>query len=232
VNDDDVIVRFSPSERALHWGFGLLYLSLLATGLPLMFPALRGWIRGYTPAVGFRLHLACAVLWVVVMLAVIALGDRRALGRTWRELTAFGRADGTWLRAFPRWLVAGAAKRAELDGEVGRFNGGQKLNALFVALTSGLLLLTGLALVPINGVLLGVIVTGPGSTELWRGAHSWLTLLVLLPLAGHVFLALAFPPTRPSLRGMLAGTVARDWASRHYPRWCARPEPGRRDEAA
>ena len=58
------VPRFNATERALHWGFALLYLALLASGLPLMFPGLRGWIRGYTPLVGLRLHLACALLWV------------------------------------------------------------------------------------------------------------------------------------------------------------------------
>jgi formate dehydrogenase subunit gamma len=232
VSDGDVIVRFSPTERALHWGFGLLYLSLLATGLPLMFPALRGWIRGYAPVVGFRLHLACAALWIVMTLAVIALGDRRIVRRTWHELTTFAREDVAWLRSFPRWLVSGGAERAHIDGEVGRFNGGQKLNALFVVVTSGLLLFTGLALVPIEGALLAALVTGPGSVEVWRRAHAWLTLLALLPLAGHVFLALVFPPTRPSLRGMLSGAVDREWAVHHHPRWCGAPSPGRKDEAA
>jgi formate dehydrogenase subunit gamma len=228
----DVIGRFGTTERALHWSFGLLYLSLLATGLPLMFPALRGWIRGYAPAVGWRLHLACAALWIVVTLAVVALGDRRALGRTWRQLTTFVRADATWLRAFPRWLVAGPAARTRIDAQMGRFNGGQKLNAVFVVVTSALLLLTGLALVPINGAVLAAVVTGAGSVQWWRLAHSWLTLLVLLPLAGHVLLALAFPPTRPSLRGMLSGVVDRSWAAHHHPRWCAEPGRRRKDEAA
>lgn len=230
MSERDVIVRFSPTERALHWGFGLVYLSLLATGLPLMFPALRGGIRGYTPVVGFRLHLVCAALWIVVTLAVVALGDRRGLGRTWRELAAFGPGDKAWLRSFPRWLVTGAAARADMDSQVGRFNAGQKLNTWFVVMTSGMLLLTGLALVPIGGILAAALVTGHESVAMWRRAHSWLTLLVLVPLAGHVFLALVFPATRPSLTGMLTGSVDRDWAARHYPRWCR--ESRRKDEAA
>jgi formate dehydrogenase subunit gamma len=232
MSEGPAIARFSATERALHWSFAVLYLALLASGLPLMFPELRGWIRGYAPVVGFRLHLACAALWIVVTLAVIALGDRRALGCTWRELMTFVREDATWLRAFPRWLVAGSAARTRIDAEVGRFNGGQKLNAMFVLVTSGLLLITGLALVPINGALLAALVTGAGGVGWWRLAHSWLTILVLLPLAGHVLLALAFPPTRPSLHGMLSGVVDRGWASRHHPRWCTGAEPRRKDEAA
>jgi formate dehydrogenase subunit gamma len=52
-------------------------------------------------------------------------------------------------------------------------------------------------------------------------------------LAGHVFLALINPTTRPALRGMLTGRVDRAWAVRHHPRWVAevdalqRPAPGR-----
>jgi cytochrome b subunit of formate dehydrogenase len=89
-----------------------------------------------------------------------------------------------------------------------------------------------LALVPIDGALLAALVTGPGSVDVWRRAHAWLTLLALLPLAGHVFLALVFPPTRPSLRGMLSGAVDREWAVHHHPHWGGAPSPGRKDEAA
>lgn len=226
------IPRFNATERALHWGFALLYLALLASGLPLVFPDLRGWIRGYTPLIGLRLHIACAVLWIVVTVAVIALGDRRALGRTWRELATFRPGDATWLQRFPRWLVAGVAERARIDRHVGRFNAGQKVNALFIASTSALLLLTGLALVPLDGTLLAALVTGSDSVEMWRRAHRWLTWLVLAPLAGHLFLALAFPATRPSLSGMLTGVVDCAWAARHHPRWRSGPEAGRKDAAA
>lgn len=163
---------------------------------------------------------------------VVALGDRRALRRTWRELATFGPGDAAWLRRFPRWLVAGVAERVRIDGHVGRFNAGQKLNALFIAATSLLLLVTGLALVPLDGTLLAGRVTGAGSVEMWRRAHRWLALLMLAPLAGHVFLALAFPATRPSLRGMLTGVVDRAWATRHHPRWRSEPAAGRKDAAA
>jgi formate dehydrogenase subunit gamma len=43
--------------------------------------------------------------------------------------------------------------------------------------------------------------------------------LTFIVLAGHVFLAVVFPPTRPALRGMLTGWVDRTWARRHYARW-------------
>jgi cytochrome b subunit of formate dehydrogenase len=36
------VLRFTVTERALHWTFAAGYLGLLVSGLPLMWPALRG----------------------------------------------------------------------------------------------------------------------------------------------------------------------------------------------
>ena len=203
----DGVLRFSVTERALHWVFASGYLLLLASGLPLMVPALRGWIRGYSPLIGERLHLACGIFWVVATLGVLALGDRRRVGSTLGDMTTLEPGDGPWLRRFPRWLVATAVERARLDRAVGRFNAGQKINAIFTLLTASLLLITGIALWPF------------GADGLWRGAHRWLTVLVLIPIAGHIFLAAVHPSTRHALTGMLDGRVDREWAATHHPRW-------------
>ena len=228
-------LRFSASERLLHWSFALGYLALLVSGLPLMFPALRGLIRGYTPVVGVRLHLAAAVVWVAATLAVVALGDRRRLRATWRELSRLGRADAAWLQHFPRWLVTAPPERARLDRGVARFNAGQKVNALFTAVTAALLLVTGLALMPAatDGTSVAALLTGPASVGWWSSAHRGLTVLVLLPVAGHIYLASLHPPTRPALGGMLDGRVGADWAAAHHPRWPAEPgDVGERRDAA
>ena len=201
------VVRFTVTERVLHWALASGYLLLLASGLPLMAPSLQSWIRGYSPIIGERLHLASAIFWVVAMLAVLAVGDRRRIVRTLTEMRRLGGDDRRWLVRFPRWLVATPTERARLDRAVGRFNAGQKVNALFTLVTAALLLITGIALWPF------------GAGGLWRAAHRWLTLLVLIPIAGHVFLAVIFPSTRQGLTGMLDGRVDREWAATHHPRW-------------
>ncbi len=58
-----------------------------------------------------------------------------------------------------------------------------------------------------------------GADGLWCAAHRWLTVLVLFPIAGHIFLAAVHPSTRHALTGMLDGRVAREWAATHHPRW-------------
>jgi formate dehydrogenase subunit gamma len=215
------MLRFTGTERALHWGFAAGYLALLASGLPLLVPSLRAWIRGYHPVIGLRLHLASAVLWVGLTVAVVALGDRRRLGQTWREMVTLGREDWAWLARFPRWLVARTRERARLDAAVGRFNGGQKVNVIFTVLTSALLLLTGAAVWPLDatGSTLAGLVTGGGSVAYWTATHRWLTLIALGPLAGHLFMALGHPATRPALTAMLGGQIDRAWAATHHPRW-------------
>lgn len=221
------VVRFTASERTLHWVFAAGWLGLLASGLPLMFPGLQGWIRGYSPAVGLRLHLAAAGLWLVALAGVLLFGNRRRLAATWRDLTALDADDRRWLAGFPRWLTAGPAVRARLDARVGRFNAGQKLNALFTAASAAVLLATGLALVP---EALGAAEPAGSAAAALRAVHRWVTLAALPPLAGHLFFALAFPATRPSLPGMLRGRVDADWAARHHPRW--RGERAPEDRAA
>lgn len=223
------VVRFSLTERALHWAFALTYLSVLGSGLPLMFEGLRGWIRGYSPIIGLRLHVACGVLWMAATLAVVVAGNRARLGATLRELTRFGRADADWLQRFPRWLVGGAAERSRIDAAVSRFNAGQKVNLAFTLATSGLLLVSGFALTPVGDAVMATHVTGAASVAAWREAHRWLTLLVLLPIAGHVYLAAIHPPTRPALGGMLDGRVDERWAAEHHPRW--RPDAHDREAA-
>jgi formate dehydrogenase subunit gamma len=201
------LLRFSASARALHWTLALATLGLLASGLPLLLPAFRGWIRGYDPQVGLRLHLALSVFLLAPGLVVL-LGDRGALRAESVELMRLGREDWRWLRGLPAFLV-GLPCASE---RVGRYNGGQKLNAWGVLMSVTGLTLTGVPL------WLGA---PAGLLPILRWLHDGLTLVLLLLVVGHVVLATLHPRTRPALRGMVDGWVPADWAAVQYPRWAA-----------
>ena len=115
-----VILRFTRTERTLHWVNALGFLFLLATGLVLYLPRLSAAV-GRRPLVK-DLHFWGGIGWVCALALVALLGDRRGLLRTWRELETL-RHD--------------------------RLNVGQKVNALLNAafvvlfLASGLLLWLG-----------------------------------------------------------------------------------------
>ena len=193
------VLRFSRTERALHWIHASAFLVLLGSGLVLYLPSLAAAF-GRRPLVK-EVHLATALLWAVALVAVVAVGDRRGLRRTLRELDRFDEDDRRWLRG-------GRTPQ-------GRFNAGQKLNA---SLTAAFALLFA-----VSGLLLWL---GERDTRFrWDSTivlHDVLTLLSLGLLCGHLYLAVIHPKTRHALRGMTLGSVREDWAREHHAKWASR----------
>ena len=192
------VQRFSRVERLLHWVNALGFFFLLATGLILYLPSLSVLVsRRQTIQ---YIHFWGGVAWLVALAAVVLLGGRRLLA-TARELDRFDSDDLRWLRG------RGAPQ--------GRFNAGQKINAV---LTAAFAILFG-----VSGLLLWF---GEQDTR-YRFAstvilHDGLMYVSLLLLVGHLYLALIHPATRHALRGMAVGSVRADWAARHHAKW--RPE--------
>ncbi|MGH7432593.1 MAG: cytochrome b/b6 domain-containing protein [Candidatus Methylomirabilales bacterium] len=221
------VVRFSATERAFHWAFALPFLGLLLSGLPLSFPILRSWITGYSLQIGVRLHLVCAVAWLLAPALVVMFGDRRVLARVVADLFVILRNEWRWLRQSLRWL-AGLA--CDMRG-VSRFNAGQKLNAWLVAVGSLIFVITGIILWIAwqwPGVVATTGVLTRESVEWSRRPHYLLTILMLAPLLGHIVLATIHPRTKGSLRGMLFGVVDAEWAREHHPVWFAQTHQARR----
>jgi len=185
--------RFSRTERAVHWVHASAFLVLLGSGLVLYLPSLATEI-GRRPLVK-DVHLFTALAWAIALLAVVALGDRRGLRDTTRELDVFDADDRRWLRG-------GGVPQ-------GRFNAGQKLNARLSALGLAVLYATGLAL----------LLAGRGLPQ--GPLHTLTTVAVCGLLSGHVFMAVLNPATRHALRGMTFGDVDRNWAKHHHPLWVA-----------
>ena len=194
--------RFGRTERGLHWIHATAFFVLLGTGLAL-------WLPELSARVGNRVlvkdvHVWTAVAWAAAIVLVVALGDRRALRAAWREIEAIGRDDR-------RWLTGHRAPQ-------GRFNAGQKLNAIVTAAFA--------LLFAISGVLLWL--SARDSRFRWEGpivVHDTLTILSVLLLVGHLYLAVVHPTTRHALRGMTLGDVREDWARKHHPEWSGEPSP-------
>lgn len=194
----DGVVRFDRAERWMHWANATLVLVLIATGSVMYIGALSGLI-------GRRVLVEAIHLWAGLALPVpfaITLAGRwnRGLRRDARRLGRFLNDDWLWLRK--RFRRSGALR-------IGKFNGGQKVNAVLVAATLPVLFATGV-LLEWNG----------GLSDSWRTGttfvHDWgyvgLSLLVL----GHILKALADPV---SLQAMRRGTVPRRWVLEEHPRW-------------
>ena len=194
--------RFSRTERAVHWVHATAFLVLLATGLALYLPSLSELV-GRRPLLK-SIHVYTAVAWIVALVIVVVLGDRRSLRATVREIDVFDRDDRAWLlrRHSPQ----------------GRLNAGQKLNAILTAVFAILFVVTGV-----------LLWYGERDTRFRFAStillHDGLMYVSLVLVAGHLYLALIYPATRHALRGMTLGSVRRDWAAQHHAKWIEPVDP-------
>jgi formate dehydrogenase subunit gamma len=195
------VKRFTFTERLLHWVHATAFFVLLASGLVLYLPAL-------STAVGRRplikdIHFWTGVSWGGALVAIGVLGmvfdDRRALRETLRELDVFDRDDRRFLRG-------------DLRAPQGRFNAGQKVNAIVTAAFAVLFFTSGM-----------LLWLGERNTDIRLGGtvylHDVLMYASVVIVAVHLYLALIRRNTRHSLRGMVLGSVREDWARAHHPKW-------------
>jgi formate dehydrogenase subunit gamma len=197
--------RFGPEERSLHWLLAVTFLTMLATGLILYLPAFAQLAANRR--LWKSIHLGAAIAFWAGLVVLLLTDLSGSLRRTAGEFDRFDDDDVRWLG----WAVT----RRGPEPPAGRFNAGQKLNA---ALVAGLMVVF-----TVSGVLIylqetDAAVRGRTSAILVHDIATWIAVPLI---AGHLYLALVNPSTRPSLRGMVLGTVRRDWARRHHPKWDA-----------
>lgn len=190
------VLRFSRTERAIHWIHASAFFILLASGLALYLPSLSVALSN-RPLLK-AIHVYTAIVWIIALFLVVLVADRRGLRKTLHELESFDRDDRRWLTARP--------------APQGRFNAGQKLNA---ALTAAFAVLFA-----VSGFLLWY---GERDKDFrWASTillHDGLTLVSIFLVTGHLYLTLIHPTTRHSLRGMTQGSVREDWARSHHAKW-------------
>jgi formate dehydrogenase subunit gamma len=189
--------RFTVTERALHWVHACAFFVLLGSGLVLYLPSLSTAV-GRRPLVK-DVHFWTGIAWAGAILLVAALGNRKALRATIREIDAFDRDD---LR-----FLAGDTRAPQ-----GRFNAGQKVNAILTAAFAVLFFVSGL-----------LLWYGERDTRFRLSGtvflHDALMYVSVVVVLGHLYLAVVHPTTRHALRGMTLGSVRADWARRHHAKW-------------
>ena len=190
--------RFGALQRAVHWTNGTLFIFLIVTGFSLY------GAPGFNQ-IGYRGTVKALHLWVGYALPLpVLLGIATRAGAQLRQ--DFARI-GRWTDDDTRWWRRSSRSAAK----VGKFNPGQKLNAVFIGAC--------IIVFPITGTVMRWATVFP----LWmrRGAdftHSWFGIFVLVVTVGHIMMALARPE---SMRGMLSGRVSAQWAKHEHPRWYA-----------
>lgn len=198
------VLRFDAVQRAAHWVTAAMFAVLMATAVPLYFGSFFGVAVARHPVQ--LIHLFTGLCLPLPLLASM-VGPWGARTRAdLRRFALWTRQEARWLRTFGRDPV-----------EAGKFNPGQKANAVFTGASAVVLLFTGVVLqwfrfFPVP----------------WRGGatytHDVFAFAVAVVAVGHVAMALTHPG---SLRSMLTGRVSREWVRRHASAWAAQA-----DEAA
>ncbi len=207
-----LVRRFTASTRALHWSIAAPVLLLLLTGFTNFYPELKALRAGDVRLFAW-LHVVLGFATLAAVPAVyLPLLLRRALRDDLRELVDVRARDYLWLQHIAL-LATGARSRSP---HVGKFNAGQKLNALATVLVLAVLLATG-AVLGVN--YFSKRIFDVGFVETLFTWHTAVSLLAVPLVLGHLYLALLHPSTRESLRGVTRGAVRRDWAERHHDAW-------------
>ena len=191
------VLRFTASERAFHWLIAVAFFVLLLSGL----------LMGKNGSLHYLLYTVQLALGGVLVggLALIVLrGNRRALSQTRRDLSTLDALDRQWLARAPAAVFKHSPETA-----AGRFNAGQKVNFMLVTVLFAALFVTGI----------GLIVTGSHPVNpVFKAAHVVAAYTALVLVAGHLYMALINPSTRPALRGMISGKVDAAWAREYHTR--------------
>ncbi len=189
------IIRFSRAERYLHRSIVALTFVLLATAAVLYLPSISVLV-GNRPLVSDIHVIAGFALPIPIVLALFS----RAFRRDADTLNRFTPSDWQWLRSRDR-------RSGRLP--VGKFNAGQKLNSAFTLGWILVMLLTG-SIMFFNSYFPDDIRTGA------TFVHDWLTLLIVVVVGGHIYMAMGDAEARV---GMRTGEVSKDWAKREHAEW-------------
>lgn len=190
--------RFNTSERVLHWVVAVTFFTLVLSGLGLFSRLFTGYFHLFgSGQTAILIHKIVGVLFFSSSM-LLFLNHRR-------EVSHLDNDDMVWLRK-----LGGYLSRDPFDENNGKFNAGQKIFALFMAIATLILGITG------------IFIWRPTAfprplVQFSLLAHSMIFILFIMLIIVHVYLATIGNPG--TLDGMLWGRVTRIWARKHHAKW-------------
>jgi formate dehydrogenase subunit gamma len=196
----DAIVRYTVGERTNHWLVAIAFILAALSGLAMFHPALfwlsdlfggGPWARILHPFLGLVMVIA------FVLLAARVQSDNRMTPQDWQ-----------WLK---QWRDV-VSNREERLPEVGRYNAGQKLLFLVLALCLAGLFLSGFVIwreyfafyFPIPVIRLAAVV------------HAVCAFVLITSIIVHIYAGIW---VKGSVSAMTRGTVSPGWAWKHHRAW-------------
>jgi len=200
MNDDDLIQRFKPADRANHWLTAITMILAALSGLTLFHPAFF-WLTNLFGG-GTWTRILHPFIGVVLTVSFWFLAQR------FRADNRITDADREWVRRI-RDVVA---NRDQNLPEVGRYNAGQKYLFWIMVATIALLLVSGIVLwQPWFAPWFSI-----GLTRVAALIHALAAFVLTAGVLVHIYAVIWVKGT---LRGMTRGSVSRAWAKHHHPAW-------------
>ncbi len=195
------VLRYLPEQRLVHWLGVASVLTLLVTGLALLWGPLSVLTRG---GVAPLLHRGAALVFMALPVVYFALN--RAKGKELlREVVTYNREDLAWLKGFPAYFLG----RTTHLPKQGRLNAGQKLHHLGTFLAFIAVAASGLLLWFAKGQL------GAAGLAATAAVHDVAMLAVTILIIGHVYFTFVYG----ALPSMTTGYVSEEYARLEHARW-------------
>lgn len=202
------IVRHDRASRLIHWTVALTFFVSVLTGMPIWSPVF-GWMAhlfgGLT--VARVIHPWAGVAFTIASIFMFF---------QWISDMRLEPNEKDWLG--PR--VFEYMRYETDDSEVGKYNGGQKLFFWAVGLGALSLLLSGLLMWFPRAF-------PPILMQLSYILHDVTFILFAAGIVFHIYLGTAAEPG--TFGSMIRGTVTREWARLHHPRWLREVISGKED---
>jgi len=200
MNDNNLIERFKPADRANHWLTAITMILVALSGLALFHPAFF-WLT----------NLFGGGTWTRILHPFIGVVLAVSFGFLAQRFHADNRitdADREWVRRI-RDVVA---NRDQNLPEVGRYNAGQKYLFWIMVVTIALLLASGIVIwQPWFAPWFSI-----GLTRVAVLIHALAAFVLTAGVLVHIYAVIWIKGT---LRGMTRGFVTRAWAKHHHPGW-------------
>ncbi|MBU0490623.1 MAG: cytochrome b/b6 domain-containing protein [Chloroflexi bacterium] len=202
---------FSTQQRLVHWVHTGTFAALALTGLFLYFQDLRPFAIGDAGEASRFVHRMGALLMGVLPLLYL-LTDYKNFFASMKRLLTWSKIDLGWLKAAPGYYFLGDEKAMPPQD---KFNTGQKLFYLLVALGYPVFGVTGLLMWGGRGSIDPLVFMGCVFLHDLM-AIAWVAFFLV-----HFALSVMHPFMKGALDGMLFGWVPEDYVKHHHAKYYA-----------
>ena len=192
------IERFSARERVLHWFVSITFFTLLLSGVGLYSRLFNGWFNLFGGGQNAILFHKCAGVLFFISSLMLYL-------RLKKDISTFDHDDREWFTKHGGYL-----SREEVHFNVGKYNPGQKMFALFIGMATIVLGVTG-------GFIWVPTAFPRWMVQLALMFHGLMFVASVMFVVVHIYLATIGNPG--TIEAMLYGNVRKLWASKHHPKW-------------